>query len=237
MHTATFKALSFDCYGTLIDWESGILAALAPWQARAGAEPEALLAAFARHETAIEAAQPDLLYPQVLGKVMGGLGKEFDAEVSDDEARAFGASVGDWPAFSDTAAALASLKQHFQLVILSNVDRASFARSNTQLQIEFDLICTAEDVGSYKPARANFDYLLARLEERGIAPGELLHVAQSLFHDHAPALSMGLQTAWIDRRAGKTGGGATLAGDPELRVSSRYASMAELASAFSAGQG
>lgn len=231
------KALSFDCYGTLIDWESGILAALAPWQARAGAEREALLAAFARHESTIEAEQPDLLYPQVLGKVMGGLGKEFDAEVSEAEARAFGASVGDWPAFPDTAAALASLKQRFQLVILSNVDRASFARSNTHLKVEFDLICTAEDIGSYKPARANFDYLLARLDERGIAPGELLHVAQSLFHDHAPALAMGLQTAWIDRRAGKAGGGATLAADPELRISNRFESMAELASAFSAGQG
>jgi len=230
-------ALSFDCYGTLIDWESGILAALATWQARAGAEPEALLAAFARHESAIEAEHPDLPYPQVLTKVMGGLGEEFDAEASAAEANAFGASVGDWPAFPDTAAALASLKRNFQLAILSNVDRASFARSNTQLSIEFDLICTAEDIGSYKPARANFDYLLARLDERGIAPGELLHVAQSLYHDHAPALAMGLQTAWIDRRAGKSGGGATLAADPELRISNRFESMAELASAFSAGQG
>jgi 2-haloalkanoic acid dehalogenase type II len=231
------KALSFDCYGTLIDWETGILAALAPWQAQLGGEPEALLAAFARHESAIEAEQPDLLYPQVLVKVMRRLGEELDTEVGEDEARAFGAAVGDWPAFPDSAAALASLKQRFQLVILSNVDRASFARSNSRLGVEFDLICTAEDIGSYKPARANFDYLLARLDERGIAPDELLHVAQSLFHDHAPALAMGLQTAWIDRRAGKSGGGATLAADPGLRVGSRFASMAELAAAFSAGQG
>ncbi|HJM61715.1 MAG TPA: haloacid dehalogenase type II [Alphaproteobacteria bacterium] len=230
------KALSFDCYGTLIDWETGILVALAPWQVCFDVESEALLAAFARHESAVEAERPDHLYPQVLEEVMRRLGKEFDAEVSEDEARAFGVSVGNWPAFPDTAAALASLKQHFQLTILSNVDRASFARSNLHLGVEFDLVCTAEDIGSYKPAQENFAYLLARLKERGIGPGELLHVAQSLYHDHAPALAMGLETAWIDRRAGKSGGGATLAANLDLRISNRFESMAELAAAYSAGQ-
>ena len=230
------KALSFDCYGTLIDWETGILVALAPWQVCFDVESEALLAAFARHESAVEAERPDHLYPQVLEEVMRRLGKEFDAEVSEDEARAFGVSVGNWPAFPDTAAALASLKQHFQLTILSNVDRASFARSNMHLGVEFDLVCTAEDIGSYKPAQENFAYLLARLKERGIGPGELLHVAQSLYHDHAPALAMGLETAWIDRRAGKSGGGATLAANLDLRISNRFKSMAELAAAYSAGQ-
>ena len=230
------KALSFDCYGTLIDWETGILVALAPWQVCFDVESEALLAAFARHESAVEAERPDHLYPQVLEEVMRRLGKEFDAEVSEDEARAFGVSVGNWPAFPDTAAALASLKQHFQLTILSNVDRASFARSNLHLGVEFDLVCTAEDIGSYKPAQENFAYLLARLKERGIGPRELLHVAQSLYHDHAPALAMGLETAWIDRRAGKSGGGATLAANLDLRISNRFKSMAELAAAYSAGQ-
>jgi|TARA_B100002003_G_scaffold250688_1_gene291030 2-haloalkanoic acid dehalogenase type II len=230
------KALSFDCYGTLIDWETGILVALAPWQVCFDVESEALLAAFARHESAVEAERPDRLYPLVLEEVMRRLGKEFDAEVSEDEARAFGVSVGNWPAFPDTAAALASLKQHFQLTILSNVDRASFARSNLHLGVEFDLVCTAEDIGSYKPAQENFAYLLARLKERGIGPGELLHVAQSLYHDHAPALAMGLETAWIDRRAGKSGGGATLAANLDLRISNRFKSMAELAAAYSAGQ-
>ncbi|MDP7539002.1 MAG: HAD-IA family hydrolase [Alphaproteobacteria bacterium] len=230
------KALSFDCYGTLIDWETGILVALAPWQVCFDVESEALLAAFARHESAVEAERPDRLYPLVLEEVMRRLGKEFDAEVSEDEARAFGVSVGNWPAFPDTAAALASLKQHFQLTILSNVDRASFARSNLHLGVEFDLVCTAEDIGSYKPAQENFAYLLARLKERGIGPGELLHVAQSLYHDHAPALAMGLETAWIDRRAGKSGGGATLAANLDLRISNRFESMAELAAAYSAGQ-
>jgi len=231
------KALSFDCYGTLIDWETGILVALAPCRARFDVESEALLAAFAQHESAVEAEQPDRLYPQVLEEVMRRLGKEFDAEVSEDEARAFGVSVGDWPAFPDTAAALACLKQRFQLAILSNVDRASFARSNMHLGVAFDLICTAEDIGSYKPAQENFAYLLARLKERGIGPRELLHVAQSLYHDHAPALAMGLETVWIDRRTGKSGGGATLAANPNLRISNRFESMAKLAAAYSPGQG
>ena len=231
--------LSFDCYGTLIDWESGILAALAPWRARTGVagDDEALLAAFARHEGAQESETPALAYPRLLARVLERMGVELAAGATPEETRAFGASVGDWPAFADSAAALARLKQRYALAILSNVDRASFARSNARLGVAFDLVCTAEDIGSYKPAAANFNYLLARLGERGFAPENLLHVAQSLFHDHAPAQAMGLKTVWIDRRGGKAGGATAPVGAGEARPDHRFESLAALAAAVGVGDG
>ena len=237
MDFSGIRVLSFDCYGTLIDWESGILAALAPWRARSGvaADGEELLAAFARHEGVQETATPALAYPRLLARVLESMGAELGAAATPEEARAFGASVGDWPAFADSAAALARLKRHHALAILSNVDRASFARSNSRLGVAFDLVCTAEDIGSYKPAPANFTYLLARLDERGFAPETLLHVAQSLFHDHAPAKAMGLKTAWIDRRGGKPGGATAAIGAGEARPDHRFESLAALAAALAAG--
>ena len=153
------------------------------------------------------------------------------------EAAAFGASVGDWPAFPDSADALAYLKGHFQLVILSNVDRKSFAGSNRRLGVEFDQILTAEEIGSYKPDLRNFEYLLARAGEAGVAKGELLHVAQSLFHDHVPANRMGIASAWIDRRHDKPGGGATIVPDPMPHYDFRFTSMRALADAHRAERG
>jgi 2-haloacid dehalogenase len=212
MRLTDFKVLTFDCYGTLIDWESGILAALRPLLAKTGGkvDDEAALAAFARHESALEKAQPGLNYRKLLAEAHRGLAKEWNVSGSDAEAERFGNSVPDWPAFPDSAAALAYLKQHYKLVILSNVDRASFAESNKKLGVVFDAICTAEDIGSYKPDRRNFDFALKTVKEKlGLGPKDILHTAQSLFHDHQTAKAMGLATNWIDRRMGKSGTGAT----------------------------
>ena len=179
MKLTDFTTLSFDCYGTLIDWEAGLLAALAGWRARTGlaASDQDLLDAFSRAEPEEEAANPDLLYPRILAGALGRMAKRFGVDATSDEARAFGRSVGDWPAFPDTAEALAALKQRYKLVILSNVDKASFARSNDKLGVEFDAIYTAQDIGSYKPDRGNFRYLLDHLKsELGVSPGELLAV-------------------------------------------------------------
>ncbi len=211
MELTDFDTLTFDCYGTLIDWEAGILAVLEPWAARRGldASAEALLESFGRHETRIQQAEPRLPYPAVLGKVMAALAADFGVTASETEMAALGRSIPDWPAFSDSPEALGYLKEHYRLVILSNVDRASFARSAERLGVAFDLVCTAEDVGSYKPDLANFRYMLDRLAEIGVRPAQVLHTAQSLYHDHAPAQAIGLATCWIDRRAGKTGAGAT----------------------------
>ena len=228
MRLTDFAALSFDCYGTLIDWETGILATLRPWAARHGlaVTDDALLAEFSRVEPELQAARPATLYPDILADAFRSLGRHFDRAVSDAEARAFGQSVKDWPAFPDSAAALAYLKQHYKLAILSNIDRASFAHSNRRLGVEFDLVVTAEDVGSYKPTPRNFEVLLERMRARRAE--RLLHTAESLYHDHVPAKRFGLATAWIYRRAAKGNFGATRAPEAPVKPDWQVTTLAEL---------
>jgi 2-haloacid dehalogenase len=205
-----YRALSFDCYGTLIDWEAGIAAILGPWARRndPSVTDEDVLVAYSDHEAAVEQEHPTTLYSDVLREAFRRTGTALGFEVTDADADALGTSVPDWPAFGDSAAALQRLKQHYALIILSNVDRAGFAGSNRRLQVEFDEILTAEDIGSYKPDPANFAALLERVDEIG-ATGRLLHVAQSLFHDHVPGKAAGLPTVWINRRHAQPGWGAT----------------------------
>ena len=205
MTPSAFRAFTFDCYGTLIDWERGMLRAL---RARPGieADDETLLAAFARHEHAFEAHRPALPYPEVLRRVCKAIGDDFGHAATNEEADSFAASIAEWPPFPDSVEALAYLKQHGLLMVLSNVDRASFAMSARRLGDPFHAVVTAEDVGSYKPAPAHFERAQALLAEQDIAPGEVLHVAQSLFHDVQPGRAAGFATCWIDRRAGRAGG-------------------------------
>lgn len=233
-----FRALTFDCYGTLIDWENGILTGLRSLLARLPSPlpRNAVLEAFARHEAAQEAETPDMRYPDVLAQVYRRLAAEWDVAATEAERRGFGASVPNWPAFPDSAAALGYLKQHYQLVILSNVDRDSFQGSARRLGVEFDAVYTAEDVGSYKPDLANFDYMLAGLRERGLAVPDILHTAQSLFHDHVPARQRGLASAWIDRRHAQAGWGATMP-PGETAYDLRFTSMAAMADAHAAERG
>lgn len=204
-----FRALTFDCYGTLIDWEAGILSALRTWAIRSGvsAADDALLAAYARSENAEELAAPGANYRDILRRVMTRLGAELGGSVSDADRETLACGVGGWPAFPDSVEALLRLKSRYRLIITSNVDRASFAGSASQLGDPFDAVITAEDVGSYKPALGHFVRAEALMRGRGwIADrSEWLHVAQSLYHDHVPAKSLGLTTAWIDRR-GREGG-------------------------------
>lgn len=236
MALAAFDALSFDCYGTLIDWEAGILGVLRPWAAREGvvASDEELLGAFGRHESAEEAAGPATRYPEILRRTMRGVGLDLGGDVTDEDAARLGESVPDWPAFGDSSAALADLARRYRLIILSNVDRASFRASNDRLGVTFDAIVTAEDVGSYKPDPRNFAALLETVGRMGIAPGRLLHVAQSLYHDHVPARAAGLPTVWIDRRRGTGGWGATPAPTPGVEPDWVFGSMAEFAAACAA---
>lgn len=211
MEFSRFTTLSFDCYGTLIDWEAGILAELRPWlsgHGRAVAD-ESLLEHFGALESDLEAAHPAWPYPEVLKEVHLRLAQRYGLPVDAAAATAFGRSVGRWPAFADSAAALQYLKRHFRLVVLSNVDRASFAESNARLGVAFDHVFTAQDIGTYKPNTANFRYLLGRLAAEGVSADQVLHVAQSLFHDIAPAKALGLAAIWVNRRRGKAGAGAT----------------------------
>jgi 2-haloalkanoic acid dehalogenase type II len=238
MRLSDFAVLSFDCYGTLIDWESGIVAALTPWLAAHGIKPERerILAAFSNAEAPQQQATPGMLYRDLLAEVHGAIAEEFGFARDPDAAVAFGASIADWPAFPDSAEALGYLKQRYQLVILSNVDRASFAHSNRKLGVEFDATYTAEDIGSYKPDPRNFDYMLARLAARGIAREQILHTAESLYHDHVPAKRVGLATCWIHRRAGKAGHGATRQPEAEVRPDFRFETLGAMAAAHRAEQ-
>jgi 2-haloacid dehalogenase len=234
MKLRDFKALSFDCYGTLIDWETGIWNALQPLLSTGGLalDREEALATFAKHEAAQEAETPSLRYATLLAVTHARLAREWGVAAQADLHERFGASVADWPAFPDSAGALAYLKRHYKLVILSNVDRASFASSNIKLGVRFDAVYTAEDIGSYKPDPRNFAYLLDHAEaELGLQPGEILHTAQSLFHDHVPAERAGLARAWIDRRHAKAGGGATAPVAAPPPVDFRFRTLAELAEA------
>ncbi len=233
MDLSDFDVLSFDCYGTLIDWEAGISAVLAPWAAENGVDldTDTLLAAYASHESATEAAEPGALYPQVLATSFVRLGDGLGVTVTPEWADALGRSVPDWPAFADSAASLAALAGRYKLIIVSNVDRAGFAASNERLGVTFDRVITAQDVGSYKPAPGHFDALDAAVTDLGIPPGRLLHVAQSLFHDHVPAKQRGLPTVWINRRHDRAGWGATPAPEAAVRPDWEFPTMRAFADA------
>jgi 2-haloacid dehalogenase len=234
MKLTDFKALTFDCYGTLIDWETGLWNALQPLisagQLKIGREEA--LNVFSRLETEQEVETPSLRYSALLSVIHARMAKKWGVHTHADLHDRFGASVADWPAFPDSVEALAYLKRHYKLVILSNVDRLSFAASNKKLGVTFDAVYTAEDVGSYKPDPRNFAHLIEHLEaDLGIGKSEILHTAQSLHHDHVPAERAGLARAWIDRRFGQSGGGATVIPEKEPQVDFHFKSLAELAQA------
>jgi 2-haloacid dehalogenase len=233
MKLTDFDALSFDCYGTLIDWEAGLGAVLVSWAREHGLDldEEQLLRTYSEAETAVEAEHPADLYSDVLAQSMRLVGARLGAEVTAEEAARLGDSVKDWPAFPDSHEALTALGGRYQLIILSNVDRASFAGSQKRLGVEFASVLTAQDIGSYKPSPQNFGALAAEAARLGIGPGKLLHVAQSLFHDHVPAQRAGLPTVWINRRHAKPGWGATPRPAAPVRPDWEFPSMAAFAAA------
>jgi len=205
---AAFEALTFDCYGTLIDWETGLSEAFAPVLAARGltVDREALLERYAAHEAAAEAGdyRP---YREVLARVLRGVLVDLGAAPpTDDEAAAFGGSVADWPAFADSPAALARLAQRFRLGVITNCDDDLFAASQARLGVAFDVVVTAQQTRVYKPATDGFHLAWERL---GLPRERVLHVAQSLFHDHVPAATLGVRSVWIDRRHDRPGAGAT----------------------------
>ena len=239
MKLTDFKVLTFDCYGTLIDWESGMLAGLAPLTSRLKREltHNEILEAHARYESMQQLQTPAKIYREVLAIVYRRLAEEWGIPVDWDECIQYGNSVKNWPAFPDSAEALKYLKQHYKLVILSNVDHVSFAESNKKLGLDFDAIYTAEAIGSYKPADANFEYMLNMLQGLGLEKSDILHTAESMFHDHKPANRHGLKSCWIYRRFAKEGFGATMHPGDMPHYDFRFNSMAELADAHGAELG
>jgi len=237
----SYEALSFDCYGTLIDWETGLGAVLGPWAREQALDltDDELLLAYADREAEVQAETPEALYPDVLATAFRRTGDGLDRPVSDEWATRLGGSVPDWPAFPDSADALARLAEHYQLIILSNVHREGFAGSNERLRGDFAAVITAEDVGAYKPAENHFRALDTTLSELGVARSELLHVAQSLFHDHVPAKREGLPSVWINRRHDRDGWGATPEPSGTWSYDLEFQSMGDFADAvdeaFAAG--
>ncbi len=223
-----FDALTFDCYGTLIDWEAGISTALTAALSPLGIGPdtEELLQRFAGHEAALEAG-PYRRYREILTEASRLVGRDYRVELSDEAAASFGGSVGEWPAFPDSVAALGRLETRFRLGVITNCDDDLFAMSNRRLGVTFDWIITAEQAGSYKPDPRNFELAFTRM---GGSRERILHVAQSLFHDHVTAKALGLTTVWIDRRRDRPGFGATPPAEatPDLTLPD-MASLAELA--------
>ena len=220
-----FEVLSFDCYGTLINWESGILAALkkilsnhniTEENAPVSIDDEHLLELFAHRESVLEEKEY-LTYREILYKVVQNFGIELNFMPTESELNSLAESIQNWEPFADTVAALKALKKRYNLTIISNIDDDLFAHTAKKLEVEFDGIITAQQIKSYKPALQNFEIAIERM---GISDNKLLHVAQSVYHDIIPAKSMGLSTVWINRRKNKPGHGATVAanGNPDLEV-------------------
>ena len=213
-----FDVLTFDCYGTLIDWETGILDSLRPVLAahRVDLVPERTLELYGKLESAAEDG-PYREYKAILRTVLEGLGARFGFTPTAHELEQFSTSIKDWPAFPDSTAALQALHKKYRLAIVSNIDDDLFAHSAKRLQVSFDWIVTAQQAKSYKPSLNNFRLAFDRI---GVPQNRILHVAQSLFHDIAPANTLGLSTVWVNRRHAKEGSGATPVANarPDLEV-------------------
>jgi 2-haloacid dehalogenase len=210
---ARLEALTFDCYGTLIDWESGLLAALRPvLQSHAqDLSTEQILQIYAELEP--KAQNPYRRYCDVLAQVVRGFGERLGFEVSEAEAQCLPQSVKDWLPFPDSVASLEKLKARYKLAIISNTDDDLFAGAVRHLKVSFDEVITAEQAKAYKPSEAPFRLALERL---GLSQDRVLHVGQSIYHDVLPAKSLGIATALVFRR----GFGATRAveGEADLIV-------------------
>ncbi len=224
-----FEALTFDCYGTLIDWETGIAAGLRRGlgEAAVGLPDDELLERYGRHEAELEAGLY-LPYREILGEGLRRVGAELDTDVRPDDLRAFGDSVGEWPAFPDSADALRRLQRRFRLGVITYCDDDLFAASNRRLGVAFEWVVTAEQARGYKPRIANFELAFERV---GLPRDRILHVAQSLYHDHVPARQLGLTSVWIDRRHDRPGTGATPPAHASTQPSARFPDLRSFAAA------
>lgn len=202
-----YNVLTFDCYGTLIDWENGILNALKPVLVRHNIHlsDDDILELYAKLESKIEKSE-FVTYKNVLKKIMEEIGSKFGFNLSSSEKDCLVESLKNWQPFSDTVESLQALKDKFKLVIISNIDDDLFAYSAKHLGINFDYVITAEQVHRYKPALDNFEFAIRKI---GVSPDKILHIAQSIYHDIIPAKAVGLSTVWVNRRKGKKGFGAT----------------------------
>lgn len=228
-----YRLLCFDVYGTLIDWETGVVSGLEPLLGQLPKEKRPsrskILHAYQSAESAQQTKTPDMPYSQLLATIYPQLAKAFSvSEPSSQDAKTFGSTVGSWPAFPDTVDALQRLGKFYKLVVLSNVDRESFSASNAGPLggVKFDRIITAQDVGSYKPDLRNFEYMLKTVkEEFGVRKEGILQTAQSQFHDHYPAKKVGIKSVWIER-------GGTMGNMEEVIFDWKFGTLGEMADAL-----
>ncbi|QPF85400.1 HAD hydrolase-like protein [Bradyrhizobium genosp. L] len=238
IHFAQFKVITFDCYGTLIDWDSSISQLVQPWLSAMGSPvpPDLVVSTFALMQARHQQTRPTLLYPEVLRRSWRDIEEQFGWEANPERADAFAQSVPHWRPFADTVDSLRYLSRHYRLAILSNVDNASLQGTLKLLEVPFLFTVTAEDVSSYKPGQPHFDAAFREVARHGMVGSDILHVAQSKHHDIAPGNSLGLTTVWVNRRHGKKGTGATLAAtaEPTLTINS-LAELVDLHRAAQAG--
>ena len=228
----SIRLITFDCYGTLIDWENGMLAALRPLLSRDGRNvPDSqILELYGEIEAELEAG-PYLPYRQVLAQAAREIGRRVDTEISAEEGSAFAESLTRWKPFIDTVPALQSLAKRFRLGIISNVDDDLFVETRKKLAaVEFDFVVTAQQMRSYKPSHRNFEEAIRR---SGLSKDQILHSGQSLYHDIAPANALGIQNVWVNRPSIRPGSGAARPGTatPNYEVHS----LAELSALLNAG--
>jgi 2-haloacid dehalogenase len=218
------RLITFDCYGTLIDWETGMLAGLRPLFSRDGRKvsDSELLAQYGEVEAEIEAGKY-LPYRQVLARTVQEMGRRAGLTISDDEGPRFAQSLTDWEPFPDTVAGLQELATRFKLGIISNVDDDLFAVTREKLKAPFALVVTAQQVQSYKPALRNFEEAVRR---SGLKKEEILHAAQSVFHDVVPSNLLGIRNVWVNRPSRRPGSGAARPAD--AKPTAEVSSLAEL---------
>jgi 2-haloacid dehalogenase len=218
MDFSRFTTISFDCYGTLIDWEAGILPVTREMLSRHGQDlaDAAILELYGEFEAEAESG-PYRPYRDVLQSVVRAFGKKLGFDPSPSEIRSLDESVPAWPPFPDTVAGLRQLKTRFKLAVISNIDDDLFAETRRNLEVDFDFVITAQQAGSYKPSLHNFELALRTLN---LPAEKLLHAAQSIYHDIVPARSLGISTVWVNRRSARPGVGAVRAavGRPDLEV-------------------
>lgn len=203
------KVLTFDCYGTLIDWESAIIENIRYIWPQLSVDDDTILKWFADEEHVVQAEHPDWTYDLVLKEVIHRIAGKNNLELNEDQGVQFGKSVKDWKPFSDTVEALHILAKKFKLVIVSNIDNESIAATKIHLQTPFYKTFTAQIMGAYKPDHQVFQYVFKDLASDGFTKSDILHVAESLYHDHVPAKLLELDSVWINRRFAKIGSGAT----------------------------
>ncbi|QVQ50005.1 HAD-IA family hydrolase [Spiractinospora alimapuensis] len=233
MSISDHRVLTFDVVGTLIDFETGILTYIRPLAARAGyrGDDRALLAAFGRAEGVQQRETPEMPFTQMLAPIYRRLAGELGIPVTGEDVSGLTASIADWPAFPDAVAALRRLGSRFRLVALTNTDNWAVARMAETLGNPFDDTVTVEDVGVNKPDPRMFAYCLGRQSTHGYRKSDIMHVAQSQFHDIGAAVGLGYETCWIERRKGQAGSGATPAATKITRPDHHFSSLEELADA------